>query len=128
MKKKFKVITIVIISIIAVITTGVFAITRNLSYMMEIELIGVDIATLNDGSYTGTYERGRFTNTLTVHMKNQMIVGINLDNDVLLAQSEVSDDVFRKVIEAQSTDIDAISGATVTTKAYLMAIENALNK
>jgi len=32
-----------------------------------------------------------------------------------------------KVIEQQNTDIDAISGATVTTNAYLMAIEDALN-
>jgi len=31
-----------------------------------------------------------------------------------------------RVIEAQSTDIDAVSGATVTSKAYLKAIENAL--
>jgi len=127
MKKKNKIIIIVIISIIAVIVTGVFAITRNLSNMMEIKLNGIDIAALSDGAYTGSFKRGRFTNTLTVQIENQTIVEINIDNDVLLAQEEVSDDVFRKVIEEQSTDIDAISGATVTTNAYLVAIEDALN-
>ena len=127
MKKKSKVIITVIICIFAVIATGIFAITRNLSYMMEIELNGVKIAALNDGDYTGTFKRGRFSNTLTVYIESHMIVEINIDSDVLLAQAEISEDVFRKVIKAQSTNIDAISGATVTTNAYLMAIEDALN-
>ena len=127
MKKKIKVFIFVIISIVAVLTTGIFAITRNLTSMMEVKLNGVDVAALNEGDYTGTFKRGRFTNTLTVHIENHTIIGINLNNDVLIAQVEISEDVSRKVIESQNTDIDAISGATVTTNAYLMAIEDALN-
>jgi len=126
MKKKNKAIIIFIICIITVIATVVFAITRNLSNMMIVDLHGVDTTALDDGYYTGTFERGRFTNTLTVQIEDNRIVGIAPYSDMWAARSEISDDVFNKVIEAQSTDIDAFSGATVTSNAYLMAIEDAL--
>jgi uncharacterized protein with FMN-binding domain len=32
------------------------------------------------------------------------------------------------VLEAQNTAVDSVAGATVTSKAYLKAIENALRK
>ena len=120
-------IIIVVISIIAVLTIGVFAITRNLSYMMDVYLHGINTTALSDGTYTGSFERGRFSNTLTVQIENHTIVGVSIKKDVSMARDDISDDVFNKVIKTQSTDIDAISGATVTTNAYLMAIEDALN-
>jgi uncharacterized protein with FMN-binding domain len=36
--------------------------------------------------------------------------------------------LFDRVIEAQSLQVDAISGATLTSKAYLKAVENALEQ
>jgi uncharacterized protein with FMN-binding domain len=34
--------------------------------------------------------------------------------------------LYDRVIEAQSLQVDTISGATLTSKAYLQAVENAL--
>lgn len=125
MKKKR--IIIVGVIILAVLLTVVLAATRSLSYMMSVELRGVDPASFDNGSYTGTFEHGRFTNTLTVNIENERIVRISVDNDVFGASvMNVSDEVFSRVIEIQDTRIDAIAGATVTTNAYLMAIENTL--
>ncbi|WP_372994238.1 FMN-binding protein [Lutispora sp.] len=45
----------------------------------------------------------------------------------MAAKLERGEKKFNKVIEAQNTIVDAVSGATVTTKAYLKAIESALN-
>jgi len=45
----------------------------------------------------------------------------------MVAKLERGEKKFNKVIEAQNTIVDAVSGATVTTKAYLKAIESALN-
>lgn len=39
----------------------------------------------------------------------------------------LSDELFSDVIKSQNTTVDTISGATVTSKAYLKSIENALN-
>ena len=126
MKKKK--IIIVGVSLAAVLSTGMFAITRNLSYMRNVELHGINLASLDDGSFTGTFERGRFTNTLTVDVESNRIVRISIDDDVWGGRiTDVSEEVFSRVIEAQDTKIDVVSGATVTTNAYLKAIENALN-
>ncbi|MDD3240531.1 MAG: FMN-binding protein, partial [Lachnospira sp.] len=36
--------------------------------------------------------------------------------------------VFRKIINQQTPDVDAITGATTTSKAFMKAVENALNQ
>jgi uncharacterized protein with FMN-binding domain len=38
----------------------------------------------------------------------------------------VSEELFQRVIAQQTTQVDAVSGSTVTSRAYLKAIENAL--
>ena len=46
---------------------------------------------------------------------------------VLFERPEVTQELFDNVIAAQSIDVDVLSGATVTSKAYLKSIENALS-
>ena len=119
-------ILIVSMGILLVLLIGVGAALYP-SAMADIRVRGVDLTTLADGSYTGTFERGRFTNTLTVHIENNRIVRIDIVEDVFAASvTDASDEVFRRVIETQDTKIDAVAGATITTKAYLKSIENAL--
>ena len=130
MKKKrvLIIVLIIIVGLFAVLSIGMYAMTRDLSFMREVELRGVDLAAVDDGSYTGTFEHKRFTNTLTVRIENNAIVRIDIDSDVSGAGVlNSSGEVFSKVIDAQDTKIDAVTGATATTNAYLMAIENALN-
>ena len=95
--------------------------------MMDIELKGIDPGSLTDGSYTGTFEKRRLTNKVTVHIQNNRIVKIEIVKDLFGAEKiGASDEVFRRVMEMQDTKIDVITGSTVTTNAYLKAIENAL--
>jgi uncharacterized protein with FMN-binding domain len=95
--------------------------------MGDIEPQGIDLSILEDGSYIGTLEHGRFTNTLTVHIEDNRIVRIDIVDDVFASWiTAASTEVFYRVIAMQDTRIDAVAGATVTTNAYLIAIENAL--
>jgi len=127
MKKRTKIIIACAVGLIAVISIGMFALSRGLSYMEAIELHGINMAAVSDGSHTGIFEHGRFTNTLTVHVQGGRIMGISIDDDVWGAWvTNASGEVIDRVIEAQDTRIDAVAGATVTTTAYLKAIENAL--
>jgi uncharacterized protein with FMN-binding domain len=41
---------------------------------------------------------------------------------------ELTDKLYNSVIESQSLQVDTISGATLTSKAYLKSVENALSK
>jgi uncharacterized protein with FMN-binding domain len=38
----------------------------------------------------------------------------------------LTDQVISDIIKSQSLEVDIVSGATVTTRAYLKAVENAL--
>ena len=122
MKKVF----IISISVIAVLlASGMFALYP--SNMRDIELQGIDLTDIPDGRFTGTFERGRFTNTLTVYVQDNRIVKIDIVDDIFMPSvTNASGEVFRRVIDMQDTKIDAVTGATITTNAYLKSIENAL--
>ena len=44
------------------------------------------------------------------------------------SSAEFTSELFNRVITARSFDVDAISGATLTSKAYLKGFEDALIK
>lgn len=124
MKNRKKI--VIIVGALIILLAGGIALLYP-SGMRNIELQGIDLTTLDNGSYTGTFERGRFTNTLTVHVENNRIVSIEIVDDVFGSGiTNASDEVFSRVIAMQDTRIDTVSGATATTDAYLKAIENAL--
>jgi uncharacterized protein with FMN-binding domain len=89
-------------------------------------LAGVTAKGLKDGTYEGGYEAGRFTNRVKVTVAGEKVGDIALTQDVLFSDAKVSAELFQKVIEAQSTQVDTVAGATVTSRAYLKSIENAL--
>ncbi len=124
MKKKI----LIALAIFVLLAGGAFAaVTNGLTEGQNVMLSGIDLSGIADGDYTGTYEHGRWTNTVTVRVRAGEITGIDIVDDVAAAGiTNCSGEVFRRVLENQNTQIDAVSGATVTTKAYLKAIEDAL--
>jgi uncharacterized protein with FMN-binding domain len=61
-----------------------------------------------------------------VVIKGNRIEEIEILDDVTFVKTEVSTELFQNVVAAQDTRVDVVSGATVTSNAYLMAIEDAL--
>ena len=116
--------------IVLVILVGMFLmVTNGLSEGVKVTLTGIDLSNIPDGSYTGMYDFKRWSNTLTVHVKDSQITAIEIIDDVPGASiTDCSGEIFRRVIAAQNTQVDAVSGATITSKAYLKAIEDALGK
>ncbi len=127
MKKVRKVILIAVLAIVLLIAAGILYITRGLNAVGSEELLGVNPSALQDGTYTGRYDTGRWANEVSVKIEDGRIVSIDIVEDVTFVKEETADALFEKVIDAQRTQVDAISGATVPSKAYLKAIEDALN-
>ena len=123
MKKKLLIAGGILLALFAIL---VIAITNGLSASMAVAIDGVDLSGVPDGSYTGVYEFKRWSNTLTVHVEGNAITAIDIEDDMFAAREEWSDELFRRVIAGQDTKVDAIAGATVSSKAYLKAIEDAL--
>lgn len=128
MKSFFKIVLSIIIIFVLLIAGGGFFITRGLSEGSKLAVNNVDLSTLNDGEYIGKYKGGRWTNELRVTVKDNKITAIEVVKDVLFSKPEVTEELINNVIEAQSLEVDAASGATITCKAYLKAIEAALGK
>jgi len=84
----------------------------------------------NDGVYHGAYEGGMYgwrANECDVTVLNGRVTAIRLatskDPGRENAQPEM---LYDRVIEAQSLQVDTISGATLTSKGWLQCVENAL--
>lgn len=123
MKKK---IWIVLGIIACLLIVALCLIMNGLSEVANTSPGSVDLSVLPDGSYTGTYDFKRWTNTLTVQVKDHQITDIRVDKDVMVPPPQCAELTFSRVMQAQSTQVDAVSGATATSKAYLMAIAQAL--
>lgn len=127
MKKILKTVAIVF-AVLLVVMIGIVAwMTKGLSHGQNVVVDEIDLREIADGEYKGSYSADRWANTLIVHVRDHKIIEIEIEKNVLFYTQEVSDVVFGEVIAKQSLDIDIQAGATVTTKAYLKAIEDALD-
>ena len=90
----------------------------------------VDFSRLNDGTYHGSYEGGMYkwrANECDVAVAKGKVTGIQLaGSEDPGAESTDTEMLYERVIEVQSLQVDTISGATLTSKAYLQCVENAL--
>ncbi|WP_025691912.1 FMN-binding protein [Paenibacillus zanthoxyli] len=120
--------------IIIVLVGGIICWTlfsKELREGKNLPLTGVDFKRLADGTYTGTYEGGRFkwrANEVQVTVSSGKVARIALLKSTEGRPSEFTNELYDKVIRSQSLQVDTISGATITSKAYLKAVEDALLK
>jgi len=125
MKKFFKILISIIVLIVIILAGGIFYLSHGLELGRSIEINGLNISNITDGIYNGKYKSGRWSNELNVTVKDKKITDIEIVDDVAFAMPSVRNELFNRVIEEQNTKVDAVSGATVTSKAYLKSIENA---
>jgi uncharacterized protein with FMN-binding domain len=126
MKKALKVILFVFLAFVILIAGVAFFLTRGLDEVSKVDISSIDASNVKDGTYEGTYESGRWSNTVTVTVKDGKITDIQVKDDVTFPQKGLSDEIFKRVMDKQNANVDAVTGATVTSKAYMKAIEDAL--
>ena len=126
--KVLKIIGLIFLLFIIIASLSMFYLTKGLEEVLNVGINPVDLSGIEDGVYSGSYDLGRWANELKVTVENHKITDIQIQEDVKFAQPEESSQLFQRVIKEQNTTVDAISGATVTSKAYLKSIENALIK
>jgi uncharacterized protein with FMN-binding domain/ferredoxin len=93
-----------------------------------------NIATLQgnykDGTYTGTGNGFRPGLQVSVTIKNNKITSVEVlsNNETPRYSSQPISVVPQEIVQAQSTSVHAISGATRTSDGIIMAVQNALSK
>lgn len=128
MKKFLKWVAIVITALVILFTVFFVYISKGLDANSQPQVAGADASLLADGVYPGSYEGGRWTNQVNVTVVQGKITDITPTQKVTFDLPAVFQELTQKVIAQQTTLVDTVAGATVTSKAYLKAIENALTQ
>lgn len=92
-----------------------------------LDIKDVDFNTIADGEYIGICQNKILLAVVKVHVKDHEISDIEIleHKDSYMEQAkQIADDVCFN----QSLEVDTISGATLTSKTVLKAIENALTE
>jgi uncharacterized protein with FMN-binding domain len=98
----------------------------------NLPIAALDFRKLKDGDYIGEYAGGMYkcrANKVEVVVASGRVTDIKqvVSSDPGAKNSDYSG-LYSRVIEAQSLQVDTVSGATLTSKAYLKAMEDALIK
>jgi len=112
----------------AIILVMFILVTNGLSEGANVQIHGIDLTNIADGDYTGEYNFKRWSETVIVSVRNGEIVKIQADEKNMpdiLSDYNIYEEIIGRVIAAQNTTVDAVSGATVSSKALIKAIENA---
>ena len=88
----------------------------------------IDLLQVKDGDYSGGYAYGGFYYEVEVTVVNHQISGVAIVKNRTTRHAKMAEGVVKRILQLQRNDVDAISGATTTSKALLKATENALAK
>ena len=125
-KKKGKIIVlIVIVGVLLAIWGAKSYIQSNLDALSDLTISNVDISKIKDGIYEGSYNAFPVAAVVNVTISNHSIAGIELTKHTN-GQGGDAEIIPAKVVEAQSLEVDIVTGATYSSKVILKAIEDAL--
>lgn len=125
MKKGKKLLLIIFIVLLFLFIAGKIVIGNMIKNVQYISASMPDLSDIQDGNYVGEYSIVPVYVQIEVSINNHQITDITIlqHNNGLGSAAE---SIVNDVIEEQSLDIDAVSGATVSSKCILKAIENAI--
>jgi len=127
MIKKFIIFILIVLSISLF---SCYSIRKEHQEARNLPIEAINFSQLKDGTYVGQYDGGMYQwrkNEVEVVIESGKVISIRLLNrDDPKAENSDHSILFKRVMQAQSLEVDAISGATLTSNAYLKAVEIAL--
>lgn len=88
----------------------------------------VDHARLRDGIYDGSARGGPNKASVQVTIRNSNIVKIDIIDHQAWRGGIAEETVIARIIASQSTRVDAVSGATNSSRVIMNAVQNAIEK
>lgn len=118
----------IIAAVATVVVLGLVALVFfNLPKPVTASNAAFDLTQIADGTYPGTCDNGLVKVRVELEVQNHEITGVKLlehDNGLGGAAEAITD----TIVQQQSVEVDAVSGATMSSKTILKAVENALSE
>ena len=121
---------------VALIVVGILALLAvplsilmfyGMSEIRQLVIREVDLQKVADGTYAGSYHKGRWTFDVQVVIQNHRIRSVKNVNARMKALQVWNDSAEQAFIQKQSVNIDVVSGATLNSRAMQKAVEVALS-
>jgi len=126
--KKPLIIAALVVVVLVVAFSAVKTILENgLRTLAETRIEEVDLGRIADGEYPGSFSTFPVSVRVDVTVVDHRISKIDLLEHTN-GQGKPAEALLAKVVEEQKIDLDAVAGATYSSKVILKAIENALGK
>lgn len=119
------VVALVVIAVLVYVVPIFVKLKRFQAIADQVGTRDIDLSGVPDGSYLGSYDSGPVIVQVKVTVAGHKITSIDLLKH-RTGQGQAAAAITDRVVEAQSIKVDAISGATMSSKVILLAIENAL--
>ena len=125
MKKSKKVLLIIFFVVSFLLIAWKIIVGNMVRNVQNISVSMPDLLNVQDGNYIGEYSITPLHVKVEVSVSNHRITNITIlqhDNGL----GSTAESIVNDVMEEQSLEIDAVSGATVSSKCILKAVENAI--
>lgn len=117
---------IVVIGIVVFTIWTVNRVNKFETFMAELTIGEIELSAIEDGIYTGIADGDVISVEVEVEVKEHQVKSIELVKHVN-GQGDGASVITEDIIEAQSIQIDNVSGATLSSKVIRKAVENAFN-
>ncbi|MCL0060620.1 FMN-binding protein [Dehalococcoidia bacterium] len=116
----------IILLVLIVLVVAVFFYIK-LQEVPHVEVTNIELSEIQDGIYEGSFSEGPVSVRVSVEVKeNKIIEIIIIEHQTGLGKK--AEKIIGDVIREQSLEVDAISGATLSSNVIRRAIQEALNK
>lgn len=125
MKKGKKVLFVLLGAALLLAFGGKLALNSMVAQVKAIPVSTPDLSALADGSYTGEYAILPVSAEVEVNIQNHQIAAVTIlrhDNGL----GGTAERLANEIVLQQSLELDSVSGATVSSKCILKAVETAL--
>ncbi len=127
MKKLIKIVVVLlVIVLIGVIGFSLWS-TRLVNEAMALKDVSIDMSKVEDGVYEGHSELGPVVVNVRVTVENSKIIDVEiLEHQNGLGQA--ANAIVEDMVDRNTYDVDAVSGATVSSEIIMNAVNDALQK
>lgn len=127
LKKKIGFVFLTLLILIAGLAINTVSTLKNGEEILsELTFKDINLASIEDGTYTGDFEAGLVYASVSTTIKDGLLTDIKL-LEHKNGKGHAAESILNDMVTKQTTSVDAISGATISSKVIRKAVENSLS-